>query len=487
VLEALYGDHRVSPGDRGIVGVVSANRRPQGEALISTIGSMLKVLDVAHHETADAIDLDDRPITFRVHSASVRGVIGGSWIFACLDEVAHWRTDNEANPADEIIAAVRPCIAPAARGLLLLISAPAGTEDAHARLFDKGDTETQLVAWAPTWIARPTLTEAELRAFEDEPRYFSRDYGAVPQVGLSDALDILALRECVRPLLATSVLGSPVCFIDQSGGRVDGMPWAMAQWVLDGTRRVLRVFGLRAFAGAIAERMSQDEVAHHITADARQAGASAVIGDQHAEWAWRGSFQRCGGMPFIAKAWTNEAKSEAITRARQLIRERTLVIEPGPWADTLLREAARFRERVLETSGLTTFSAAGKSHDDWVMLLLLVLRYDMDGSLFGSTLFAPGASDAYAVPFIGHMRALEGVHTRGGMIEDGPRRAWAQRDLEEPAPLDPLATLRALQRAHRDTGEPVQPVSRDGMLARAQRDAASWDAPFITSTPTRGH
>jgi hypothetical protein len=390
VLEALYGEHHVSPGDRGIVGVVSANRRPQGEDLIATIGAMLTALRVAHHATADAIDLDDRPITFRVHSASVRGVIGGSWVFACLDELAHWRTDNEANPADEIIAAVRPCIAPAPHGLLLMISAPAGSEDAHARLFDKGDTAGQLVAWAPTWVARPSLSEADLRAFESDEKYFQRDYGAVPQAGLSDAIDVIALRECVRPFMADRVVGSPVCFIDQSGGRVDGMPWMMARWCLDGERRVLHLFGLRAFEGPIAEQMTQDEVAQHITADARRAGAYMIVGDQHGEWGWVGCFQRCGGMPFKPLAWTNEAKSAAVTRARQLIRERTIVIEPGPWAERLLREAARFRERVLETSGLTTFSAAGKSHDDWIMLLLLALRYDGEGKLEGSSLFAPG-------------------------------------------------------------------------------------------------
>lgn len=389
VLEGLYGEHHVSPGDRGIVGVVSANRRPQGEDLISTIDAMLGVLGVPRRRTADEVELSDRPITFRVHSASVRGVIGGSWIFAVLDELASWRTDNEANPAEEIIAAVRPCLAPNPHGLLLLISAPQGTEDAHATLFDKGETPGQLVAWAPTWVARPTLTEAMLCEFEQDERYFARDYGAIPQAGLSDALDVAGLRECVRSMMPSHVLGAAVMLMDQSGGKVDGMPYMVARWVTDGQRRVLHFTRLAAFEGRFAESLSQDDVALTIASAARKAGCYLVVGDQHGEWSWKGSFQRAGGMPFESIAWTNDLKGEAIVRARQLIRERAIVIEPGPLAEKLLREAAKFRERVLSSSGLITFSAAGRGHDDLIMCLLLGLAHDAKARLVGSTMFAP--------------------------------------------------------------------------------------------------
>jgi hypothetical protein len=63
-----------------------------------------------------------------------------------------------------------------------------GRQDAHAVAFDAGDTDFQLVASAQTWIARPTLTEAECHALEPDEDTFRREYACIPFDGSAASL-----------------------------------------------------------------------------------------------------------------------------------------------------------------------------------------------------------------------------------------------------------------------------------------------------------
>ena len=183
VLEALYGEHIIPPGDVGIVGFVSVSRE-EAASRLRTVKRILDTLGVSYKPIDGGIELVDRPIAFKTFAATLAGVVGGTWICGVCDEVARWRdTDSGANPATEVLASLRPTFAGQPSAKLFLSTSPLGKLDAHAVAFDKGDNEFQLVRHAATWVARPNLTEAECRTLEPDEEMFQGEYGARPRDG----------------------------------------------------------------------------------------------------------------------------------------------------------------------------------------------------------------------------------------------------------------------------------------------------------------
>lgn len=188
VCEALYGRHDVPPGDLGVVAIVSVDRREAGRR-IRTIKAILDAIGEPHVPIDGGVQLTRRAVAFQVFTATIAGVSGFTCIFALCDEVAKWRdADTGANPASEVLASLRPTMATQPNARLVLSSSPLGTLDAHAKAFDEGDTESQMVAYAPTWVANPTLTEAGTRADEPDEGKWRREYAAIPMEGDEESL-----------------------------------------------------------------------------------------------------------------------------------------------------------------------------------------------------------------------------------------------------------------------------------------------------------
>jgi len=204
VLEALFGEHTIAPGDVGVVAIVSVSRDEAGQRL-RTIKAILDALRVKWRPIEGGIELADRPIAFKTYTASIAGVSGFSCIAAICDEVAKWRdSDTGANPASEVLASLRPTLAGQPHAKIFLSSSPMGKQDAHAVAFDQGETEFQETASAQTWVARPTLTEAMCRELEPDPDTFAREYGIIP-------FDGSTLSIFTGPMLeAVTRIGPPV-------------------------------------------------------------------------------------------------------------------------------------------------------------------------------------------------------------------------------------------------------------------------------------
>ena len=181
VLEALYGLHKVPPGDVGVVAIVSVDRREAARRL-RTIRQILDALGVAYGPIDGGIQLATRPIAFQVFTASIAGVSGFTSIFVFCDEVAKWKdADTGANPATEVLASLRPTMKTMPNARMVLSSSPMGVLDAHADAFGQGDSEApQMVAHAPTWVANPTITEADTHAEEPDELLWKREYAALP-------------------------------------------------------------------------------------------------------------------------------------------------------------------------------------------------------------------------------------------------------------------------------------------------------------------
>lgn len=232
VVETLWGDHQVPPGDIGYFAIVSVSKEEAAARLI-TNKAILDTIGVAWKPTEHGIIIEGRNVGFKVYAATIAGVSGFTAIGFLADELAKWRDkDTGANPAKEVLASLRPTLATQKNAKAFLSSSPFSTIDAHAEAFDAGDTDTQMIASAPTWEANPTITEEETRKLEpDEPTRL-REYGAIPMSsGTQFWFSAEAIKGAVQPGLilplrarpgTTKTAGGDLAFINDSAAIVIG-------------------------------------------------------------------------------------------------------------------------------------------------------------------------------------------------------------------------------------------------------------------------
>jgi hypothetical protein len=137
--------------------------------------------DKDYKRVGDTIELMHRPVKFEVFSATTMASVGFTAICVICDELAIWRNEQTgANPAEQILAWLRPTLATQKSARMFLSSSPFSTLDAHHSAFVTGDNARQMVRYAPTWIANPTLSEADTHTEEPEILEWTRQYKAEP-------------------------------------------------------------------------------------------------------------------------------------------------------------------------------------------------------------------------------------------------------------------------------------------------------------------
>lgn len=420
-----YDVKQIPPGDVGVVAIISVNRDEASQRL-RTIKAILDALALPWKPIDGGIELVGRPIVFKVFSATIGGVSGFTAILVVADEVSKWRnSDGSANPADEVLASVRPTMATQPNARIVLSSSAMGTEDAHATAFEQGDTPFQCVAFAESWIANPSITEADTHALEPDHTTWAREYACIPQAGGVGALDVEALKRCVRGVALHTLLHAPELVIDTSGGKHDSFVIGVFCWIAEPGYEVqydeqgsqipivgplpppkasLCLTELVTYEGDIASRMSTHDVADQIARIARRFNATRVHGDQYGAWSWTSDLAK-RGLLFEEHPWTATSKTDAVLRLRQLLRDDQLVVVPqiGPEVDALIREASTFQQAI-SPSGALTFRGRGSSKDDRIMTLLLAARVDAEGRLRGSPL---GTSTAKHVLYDNDEEAAE--------------------------------------------------------------------------------
>ena len=116
----------LAPGEIGVLPIIAPDRK-QCQIILNyiagyfdaspTLRSMVKT------RLKESIELTNR-IRIEVHTASFRSVRGYTAIGCVLDEVAFLRSDDSANPASELIAAIAPAMSTIPDALMLAISSP---------------------------------------------------------------------------------------------------------------------------------------------------------------------------------------------------------------------------------------------------------------------------------------------------------------------------------------------------------------------------
>lgn len=271
--------------------------------------------DLVASATADSLTLTNRSI-IRVGAASFRGLRGYAIAGLLADELGYW-FDGEAsaNPAEEILAAIRPAMLQfAGRGMLLCGSSPYRRTGPLWEAFRKHyAAPTPVLFWkATTRLMNPSAPAEEIaRAYDDDPQAAAAEYGAEFRQDLAAFVD----RETVE---AAVVLGrrelppaadiSYVAFCDPSGGSSNSMTLAIAHadaagaGVLDCLREERPPFPPKSVVAEFATTL-------------RSYGIAEVVGDAYGgEWP-REQFRKRG----IGYVVSEKAKSALYREALPLL------------------------------------------------------------------------------------------------------------------------------------------------------------------------
>jgi hypothetical protein len=226
---AVFVDHSayLSPGERGIVQVLAADRR-QARVLLRYAKAFLRVPILAKliaGETQESVSLTNG-ITIEVTTASFRSVRGRTVVAALLDELAFWQSDESANPDSEVIAAIRPSMSTIPDSMLLLSSSPYARRGAlyqsHSAHFGKED-DPVLVFQAPTALVNPLIDRSIIDdAYLADPSSAASEYGAEFRTDLEAFVSLDILQSCVSPgVIERPPTGGDTryaAFLDPAGG-----------------------------------------------------------------------------------------------------------------------------------------------------------------------------------------------------------------------------------------------------------------------------
>lgn len=280
----------LAPGEVGTVQLIARDR---GQARV--VFRFLRSLIVDHtrlgglvvSETQQSLELSNR-IVIEITTASFRSARGYTLCAGLCDELAFWLDDAAAaNPAGEVIAAMRPGLLTMPGSLLLCCSSPYRRSgplwDAYRQHFGR-DHDPILVWSAPTTTMHPDVDRAEIdRMYAEDPVRAAAEFGAQFRSDLESFIN----REVVEALVVPGryelgrLAGEHyVGFVDAAGGSGrESMAWAIAH---RDRKTAMLVLDL------VREQRSPfvpDDTVAECAADLRRYGLYRASGDRYAgDW-----------------------------------------------------------------------------------------------------------------------------------------------------------------------------------------------------------
>lgn len=279
VFLACFKDWRsyLGPGERGTVMIIAADRK-QARVIMRFVKGllysvpMLKALIESDREETVALS---NQIAIEIHTCSFRTVRGYTIVAALLDEVAIWRSDEDAANVDsEVILALKPAMLTVPGSIMLAASSPYARRGALWEAFDAhyGKEGHPLVWKAPTLFMHPTLPQEAIAEIERDlardPARFNAEYN----VEWRTDVETYVSREIVLACTDDGVFERGflrrhryTAFVDPSGGSSDSFTLAVAHRekddaVLDCVREARPPFSPEAVVAEFAEVLKQYKI-----------------------------------------------------------------------------------------------------------------------------------------------------------------------------------------------------------------------------------
>ena len=276
----------LAPGETGVVLILASDKK-QARVIFSYVLALIKgapaLRTMIIGQTKESIDLSNH-IRIEIGVGSYKSVRGYTVIACLADEIAFWQSDDGANPAAEVLNAVRPGMSSIPGAILLGLSSAYAKRgylfDAHKEYFGKNGASV-LIWRAATREMNATISQAIVTAaYARDPSAARAEYGSEFRDDIESFIPlavvearIVAKRYELPPVDGTSY----TAFVDPSGGSSDSMTLAISHQrgnvaVLDVLREVTAPF-------------SPDAVVKEFCGVLRRYRIGTVTGDAYAgEW-----------------------------------------------------------------------------------------------------------------------------------------------------------------------------------------------------------
>ena len=197
VFLACFKDYKpfLGPGETGVVMVIATDRK-QSRVIMRYLTALLNAVPMLaamiERQDSESIDLNNR-ISIEITTASYRTIRGYTVVAALCDEIAFWRSEDSANPAAEILGALRPAMATIPGALLIGLGTPykrSGPLYETYRRHYGHDASPVLVIQADTRTMSPSVPQSAIdRAMELDPVAASAEYLAQFRSDVGSFLD----------------------------------------------------------------------------------------------------------------------------------------------------------------------------------------------------------------------------------------------------------------------------------------------------------
>ena len=235
------------------------------------------------------------------------------------------------------------------------ITSPLTVEGFFQEQIRLGNTDYQVTAHAPSWIANPSITEEATHRLETDRRIWLREYCAIPQASVLAALDADAVERAFLPRFERdAVQARRVLVLDPSSGRSDAWTWAVVGWNVpdwfvrhrDGSvvmapwheplekssppswAPYLSFDLIDGIEGAFWKTVHGDEIVDRVAALAHSLDIRTVVSDQREALMLESAFSR-RRLRYAVQDWTATSKPEAVARLRRVLAEGRDPIRPA--------------------------------------------------------------------------------------------------------------------------------------------------------------
>ena len=224
---ALFNQHRLAPGEKGMVLVIAASL-DQAKVVFEYVKGFFEASPALSREVANITRNEvtlTNGIIIAVHSNSFRTVRGRTVLATVFDEVSFWRDDQSATPDIEVYRAVMPAMANT-NGMLIAISTPyrkVGLMFQKHRDYFGIDDPDHLVVQGASKTFNPNLSDSSIaNQRQADPVSAASEWDAEFRTDISAYLDDEILEQAIdhsRPLeLAPDPRQWYQAFVDPAGG-----------------------------------------------------------------------------------------------------------------------------------------------------------------------------------------------------------------------------------------------------------------------------
>ncbi len=347
----------LGPGERGVIMIVATDRRQSRVILryiVAILESVPMLAAMITRQDSESIDLNNG-ISIEIMTGNVRTIRGRTVVAFFGDETSFWRDEESANPAEEILSAVRPAMATIPHARLICIGSPYRRSgvmyEMYRRHFGQDDSRI-LVLRADTRTMNPTVSQSIIdEAMERDPAAAQAEWFAQFRSDVGSFLDLDLIERAVEvgrkeraPLRGVSYQA----FTDPSGGAHDAFTLAIAhrdqeRVVLDACRGIRPPFDPSSVVKEFCDLLKSYQ-------------CHSVVGDRYSgEWVVE-SFSKHG----ITYQHSERSKSEIYLEALPLFSQGCVdLLDYQP----LLTELAQL-ERRTSRSGRDSVDHPPQGHDD---------------------------------------------------------------------------------------------------------------------------